>query len=80
MNGTLAGSTTPGQSEPETNGNEGVPHFLQIPGLDLLLQTQICVIPNTLNDFIYCYLTVKLLNFIIHFLLFMLSSIIILYL
>ena len=29
INGTLTGTTTPGQSEPESNGNEGVLHIPQ---------------------------------------------------
>ena len=35
INGTLTGTTIPGQNEPENNGNEGLLHIPQTPNLEL---------------------------------------------
>ena len=47
--GTLRGTTTRGQSEPGSNGNEEVLHIPQTPELESLHQMQFSVIPKTLD-------------------------------
>ena len=42
----LTGTTNPGQSEPESNSNEGEPYILQTPRTDHHHQMQIDVIDN----------------------------------
>ena len=46
LDGTLIGTTTPGQSGPESNSNEGVHHISQTLGLKPNYQKQFSVIPG----------------------------------
>ena len=57
FNLTLTGRSTPSQSEPESNDNEGVLHIFQTPGLKLHPQMQLNIIPRALNGRKYFYPT-----------------------
>ena len=64
--GTLIGITTPGQSGPESNGNEEILHIPQTPTLELYHQLLFNVILKTVNGFKYSYLTLIIPFTIIH--------------
>ena len=51
IDGTLTGSSTPGQSEPDSIGNEEVFRIPGTPGMEPHYQMQFNVISRTLNGF-----------------------------
>ena len=55
MNGSITATTAPGQSGPESNGNESLFHIPQMPGLDAHHQINFNVIPRIFKDlFSHC--------------------------
>ena len=49
IDGTLTGTTTPGQGRPKSNGNEGVLHIPKTLGMKFHYQMQFSVISRTLS-------------------------------
>ena len=58
---TLTGTTTPGESGPESNGNEEVHHITLPLRLEPDYQMKFNAISRALNGFKYCYLTLIIL-------------------